>query len=474
MEKVEQRGESRWAHSEFGRARLGDERRRVRAVKIATRAAESPSGRVSDVFHNSAERQGAYDFLESPHVRAEALVEAMCEACVERCETLPFVFVPLDGTSLSLVDRAKKKNFGAIGSYARGARGLKVIDAIAVSPQGSPLGVCALQWWARPNRKPKHRHHWSAARKVAEKETQHWLDAIEGVSKTFAPSGTRVWFQLDREGDAWPTLRKLTESGQWFTVRSRSNRRLRTARGVKRYLQDARRNAERRGSRLLHVPAGNKRKERDAKLDVRAAHVPLDLLNAWTKSHYRLPLNVVFVRETHTVPRGEKPVVWTLLTNHPIDTQSDVDLVIEGYAHRWRIEEFHRAWKSGVCDVEAMQLHSRAAATKWATFLAAVAVRAERLKRLAREQPNRPASDEFSPMELKALRLAKERQKKRTEVLSDRPTLAEAVRWVADLGGYTGKSSGGPPGVITIGRGLHYLRIATEILEALRSRSQKR
>lgn len=442
---------------------------------MATRAAQSPSGRVSEVFLNGAERQGAYDFLESPHVHAEALAAAMREASVERCESLPFVFVPVDGTSLSLVDRAKKKDFGAIGSYAKGARGLKVIGALAVSPQGVPLGVCALRWWARPKRKPKHRHRWSAARKVSDKETQHWLDAIEQVSQAFASAGPRAWFQLDREGDAWPILRRLAQSGQWFTVRSRSNRRLRTTRGPKRYLHDARNKAEPHGTRQLFVPAGVKRTERMATLEVRATHVPLDLLNAWTKAHYRLPLNVVFVRETHTVPKGEKPVAWTLLTNHPIATQADVDLIIDGYAQRWRIEEFHRAWKSGVCGVEAMQLRTRAAVTKWATLLAAVAVRAERLKRLAREQPDRPASDEFSPLEIEALYLAKERQKKKTEVLPDRPpTLAEAVRWVADLGGYTGKSSGGPPGAITIGRGLLYLRIVTETLEALRLKPRKR
>ncbi|MFO0590660.1 MAG: transposase DNA-binding-containing protein [Polyangiaceae bacterium] len=306
MAKVEQQAESRWAHEEFGRGRFGDERRRVRAVRIAERAAQSPSGRVSDVFQNSAERQAAYDFLESRHVRVEALVESMQQACVERCSSHPFVFVPVDGTSLSLTDRGKKKDFGAVGSYAQGGRGLKVLGAIAVSPNGSPLGVCTLQWWARPKHKPKHRHRCSAARKVAEKETQHWVNAIEQSAQAFkVPSETRAWFQLDREGDAWPVLRKLAESECWFTVRSRSNRRLRTARGIKRYLHDARDTAVRHSSRQLHVPAGPRRTKRVAELEVHATSVPLDLLNAWTKSHYRLPLNVVFVRETHGL-RQEK------------------------------------------------------------------------------------------------------------------------------------------------------------------------
>jgi hypothetical protein len=39
---------------------------------------------------------------------------------------------------------------------------------------------------------------------------------------------------------------------------------------------------------------------------------------------------------------------------------------------------------------------------------------------------------------------------------------------VADLGGYTGKSSGGPPGAIVIGRGLHRIEAVATALNVLR------
>ena len=47
------------------------------------------------------------------------------------------------------------------------------------------------------------------------------------------------------------------------------------------------------------------------------------------------------------------------------------------------------------------------------------------------------------------------------------PSIGLAVRWLADLGGYSHKK-GGAPGAITIGRGLAHLAPAVEILEALR------
>ena len=69
----------------------------------------------------------------------------------------------------------------------------------------------------------------------------------------------------------------------------------------------------------------------------------------------------------------------------------------------------------------------------------------------------------------------KNEQKKRNEVLPKRtPTIAEATLWIAEMGGYTGKSSGGPPGTITIGRGLERLLIAAQVFEGLKSSGRMR
>ena len=467
----------KWAREEFGGSELGDVRRTNRLVVMATQAAQQPGGRVSAVFTCAAERQGAYDFLEADAIRAEPIATSMARACARRASGLPFVFAPIDGSSLTLVDRERRKDFGGIGSYAQGARGLKVIDAIAVRPDGVPLGVGALQWWSRPSMKPRRRHAWSASRKVHEKETQHWLGAVDQMAVTFADEApdTRLWFQIDREGDAWPVLRHLAASGQWFTVRSRSNRRLRTGTNQTRYLRDALRRQPVLGDDLLEIPAGPGRRDRLACMSVRVATVTLDLLNAWTKTTYPLTINAVCVRETSDVPSGERPLEWILLTNHPIESFDDAKLVIFGYTQRWRIEDFHKTWKSGVCNVESTQLHAKAHVIKWATLLAAVAMRVERLKHLAREQPELPASAELSPTEIRALILLKRKYKKRTEDITDAmPTIAQATLWIAEFGGYTGKSSGGPPGAITIARGLQRLLIAAEVIEALGSSRKKR
>jgi hypothetical protein len=443
---------------------------------MAERAACAPSGKVSEVFCTPAERQAAYDFLESPATDHAALLHAMQAATAARCADHPFVFVPLDGTSLTLTDAQRAKDFGAVGSHKNKARGLKVIDAVAVSPEGVPLGLGTLVWWTRDKRIDRSRP--SCARKVKDRETQYWLDGIDDVCRTLeehAPN-TRAWFQIDRGADAAPVLRHLSASRHWFTVRASYNRRLRTgSREPRRYLRDALARVRPICTSTLHVSPGPKRTERDARLQIRATTVTLDLLNAWTKARCRLTVNVVWVREMGHVPKGEKRIEWLLLTNHPIDTAEDVQRVVFGYAQRWRIEDVHRSWKSGACNVEQMQLQAKAQAFKWATILAAVAVRIERLKHLSRTEPNLPASVELTSCEIEALLLLKRQHQKKTEDIPDEaPTISIATRWIAELGGYTGKSSGGPPGSTTIGRGLVHLQIVAQMLEKLKAMGKLR
>jgi hypothetical protein len=98
------------------------------------------------------------------------------------------------------------------------------------------------------------------------------------------------------------------------------------------------------------------------------------------------------------------------------------------------------------------------------TLLAALAIRVERLKYLACKTPDLLVNIELNQHEIDALIiLRKPKGYKRGQV----PSLGEAVRWIGDLGGYTGKSSGGPPGSIVIGRGLLRLREASAFVETI-------
>ena len=461
-------GPSRWAFEEFGHARLADSRWRRRLVSMAEQAARRPAGRVTEAFARSDERQGAYGLLESGAVGADEIGTAMFEACARRSAGESFVFCAIDGTSLSLTDYERSKGFGPVGSRAEGGRGLKVMNAMVLSAEGVPLGVSSQRYWTRAER---HRRLHRDKLHPDEKETRHWLDAMRqtrGVMAEFAPS-TRCWFQLDREGDAWPMLKEAGLGEHWFTIRACRKRRVLLPDGTKAYLWPLVAQQPVKTSYALEVRAAGRRKARSANMIVRACKVTLDIRNKRTNTRSTIEVNVVQAIERGTTPVGEAPIQWTLLTNHPIAIIKDITDVIAGYSMRWRIEELHRTWKSGACSVEDNQLRSASAAIKWATILMGVAARIERIKQLSREKPNLPATDEFSPTEIKAAALLYFGKAAKTKVnLAATPTIADVTLWIAYLGGYTGKtSSGGPPGSIVLSRGLESVRAAAQAIEAL-------
>jgi Transposase DNA-binding/Transposase Tn5 dimerisation domain len=472
MVNAKQNETRQWAHEEFGHAQLGDARRTLRLVRIAAEAARHPGGTVLDVFRSHAARQGAFDFLANPHIRANEIVDAMAMATASRCERQPFVFVVVDGTSLRLTDRKYAKDFGAVGTTTQGARGIKVIHAYAVSSDGVPFGIVEQQWW---NRVPQKKRSDCHRRVVADKETRHWLRTIESSHDRLNASKTRLWFQIDREGDRYATLKTLHSTGEWFTVRSTyGSRFVRNGRRKERLAEVLARTPP-RGTYRLFVRSRDNRKGRMATLRIHTTSVVLDMFERATRERYLLPVNIVEVHEMGTIPDGEEPIHWRLLTNHSIDTDEDVALVLYGYTQRWRIEDLHRTWKSGACRVEDTQLRSTQRVVKWAMIMVATAARIERIKHLARTDPSQPASVEFTPHEIAATLLMKRKYKRRTEVVPESmPTIAQFTTWLAELGGYTGKSSGGPPGAVTIKRGLNFILPIAAALAAIEEEQKMR
>src|SRR5687768_14479267 len=126
-----------WAREGFGSVQACDRRRTLRLVKMAARAGARPSGKVSEVFQTDRERQGAYDLLEGGKVRVEAVVSALGNASALRASAESFAYVAVDGASITLTDRRQAKDFGRVGSW-EGHRGLKVINALGLSPKGVP------------------------------------------------------------------------------------------------------------------------------------------------------------------------------------------------------------------------------------------------------------------------------------------------------------------------------------------------
>ncbi len=457
---------------QVGGARLGDARRDERLLLMVASASRNPDGRVSRCIPDAAERQGAYDFLEHDGVSPELVIRGVCSGVARLCAKHDVVLVILDGSSLSLKDgtKRKKKGFGDVGARARGGTGLKVVTAYAVTLDGRVLGVLWQEWWARKSAAPKK----SKKRSLKKRESHRWHRAAQYATelmKKWAPN-TRLHFVVDREGDASLLMRALSGPRSGFTIRGNGTRKVINARkervGVREHLAQV--------SPCIRyevaVPEGPRHRARRAKVEVRFASVPLVMRDRHQHKRSVMETAVVWVREVGY--GGKDRLDWFLYTTTPVVDARQALSVVDGYALRWRIEDFHRAWKRGVCDVERTQLRSKGAVIKWATILAVVAARAESLKHAARKTPTAPATEHFTADELKAIVLLKRREKRRNETVGDEvPTTEQAVRWLADLGGYIGPWNG-PPGATVISRGLARIESLAAGLQELRDSGELR
>lgn len=464
----------KWAQEELRSARLGDARLDRRAEKMLAGVADRPSGKVAVVFDVMSEREAAYDFLEEGD-HALALGESMFHATARRAEGLSTVFVAIDITSLTLKDDGEEKIFGPVGSPNNDVRGIMVANAYAMDEKTVPLGLIDQRYWIRGAYQTgtiQERTTKNALRPFEEKQGAYFTRAIAKTIARLYEGGAKPWFVIDREGDNREILLTLQQYGSDFTIRGTKNRSL-ASKSDEKNVRESLRLEKPVLKQEVHIAGTTGRKERTARVEVRAKQVKLLLSATPLEEKALLELNAIVVTEVGAGAKRADALNWLLYTSTPIDTAEKVAKVVASYRARWRIEEFHRTWKEGHCNVEDARLRSKEAMVTWAVMLAAVATRIERLKYLSRHMPDEPASIELDDDEIEALKVEREaRYSHRNLTLPEMPTMREAAEWIAEMGGWTGKRAG-PPGSITLARGLERLAIYVRAMHDFRARTKK-
>jgi hypothetical protein len=209
----------------------------------------------------------------------------------------------------------------------------------------------------------------------------------------------------------------------------------------------ARATAKTPGSRRSHPG----RKGRLASLSIATTSVTLRKPKAAFEADLpdSVTVNLVRVWETNC-PAGESPVEWRLFTTEPVDTQEQIENVVDYYRARWLIEEYFKALKTG-CDFEQSQLESFHSLENLLGIYIPIAWQLLALRSSARDRPNRPATEILSPTQITALRFICE-----TKVLPVAPTVADVFNAIADLGAHI--KSNGLPGWQVLARGFDKLR----------------
>jgi hypothetical protein len=446
-----------WAVTEFGTAALGDTRRTARLVDLAGTLAKRPAASLPESCRDSAQLKAAYRFVENEAITPEAMLAPHQQATRERCAMVPLVLAVQDTTELDYSQHPQTTGLGPLSHPAH--QGFHLHTTLAITPDHLPLGVLALEEWTRASAAEPVRAT-RRTRAVDTKESAKWLHSLEAVRAARLACLTTTFVSVgDREADVYDLLVAPRPAGVELLVRAAQDRcvtdpearRLWAALAQATIVTTATVRVPRRAA-----PAGRAvQPARTAEVVVHARAVTVRPPQYRIRQDRALPpvaLWAVWAIEV-APPVGATPVEWLLLTTVPTTTAAQAVERLAWYGCRWGIEVWHKVLKSG-CRIEARQLEDAAHLRRALALYAVIAWRILYATLLARAAPDLPATALLAPDEWQALWCAIHRQPLPP---TTPPTLRQAVRWIARLGGFLDRPAAGEPGVTTLWKGLQHL-----------------
>jgi hypothetical protein len=440
-----------WASTEVGAAALGDPRRVRRVATLLSDLAARPDTGLPAACATPAATKAAYRLLDNGAIAAEAVVASHIAATTERVRGEPMILALQDTT---LLDYTAHPALAGAGPLAHPAQtGLLLHSVLAATLEGEPLGLLHQQRWARdPARVGKRATR--RQRPTSEKESQRWLDA-QAATHQVVPPGTAVLTVADREADIYDLFAQERPPGSDLLIRATHNRRIGEETS---YLWDAVQAAP--VGAVVPVAVGRRadREPREAWLTLRWTPVTLLPPRNRPQRAALAPVPVVAVlAEEPQPPPGEPPIRWLLLTTRPVADGEAALACLRGYAQRWLVERYHYALKSG-CRVEDLQLRTTDRLERALALYAIVAWRLLWLTYAARAAPEQPCTVALTPAEWPVLYAATHPG---APLPAQPPPLGQAVRQIAQLGGFLGRRGDGEPGLKVLWRGLRRLEDLT-------------
>ncbi len=440
--------ENEWAEEEFGEAELGDKRLTSRLVQLASVLGEKPQGSLPEASGEPATLKAAYRFFDNEGITPEAMLHSHVEASYRRMSSVELVLAVQDTTYLDWTSHPATENLGPLTSAKQ--QGLVAHSTLAISEERVPLGVLAQKVWARDAETyAKLKDHKQRA--IEEKESNKWLESLAAVEAARqACPDTHFVSVGDREADIYDLFMVERSVGVDLLVRAAENRRVETD---ERYLWAAIEATPVVACTEVSVPARNGQVARTANLDIHWREITLRPPRNRAKE--KLPKVTVWaVWAVETEPPANVPAVeWLLLTTVPVHSTQDALRRLDWYACRWGIEVWHKVLKSG-CRIETRQLETADRLKRCLTLYAVIAWRVLYAVMLSRAAPDLPCLALLNEAEWQALYCATHNT---TILPSAPPSLAQAVRWVAQLGGFQSRKGDGHPGVTVIWKGFQHL-----------------
>ena len=444
-----------WAEEEFAAADLGDLRRTKRLIDLAHTFAQRPSASLPDAAQDPARLKAAYRFFDCDAIEPQAMLASHTAATYDRCASLPLVLAVQDTSELDWSQHPATSGLGPI--HTKNHRGLLMHTTLAFSPEALPLGLLHQQVWARDPESfgalpDQH------SRPFREKESYRWALGLEAINAARdACPRTQFVMVADAEADIYDLLVAERRGGVELLIRASQNRRIEHPEAQ--LLWQALPQGNWAGTQQVHIPARKGQAARTAEVSIRyhqlsikppkyRASEQLAAVRVW----------VVWVVEEQPPP-GVEALEWLLLTTVRIESEQGARRLVQWYSSRWGIEVWHKTLKSG-CAIEKRQLETAERLQRCLALFSVIAWRVMFVTLLARTVPEVACTAVVDDDEWQALYC----HIHRTVELPDKPpTLREAVRWIARLGGFLGRKGDGEPGVMVMWKGFQHLADLTSM-----------
>ena len=412
-----------------------------------------------------AEAIGARRFFCNPKVTKEEILQTVA-ANVDEAARGRHVLILQDTTEINYEAKAeRKRNLGKVGNgedIGLFAHPALIVDAA----DGMVLGLAGATIWRRTKVKAEKYQH----QPIEEKESFRWLDTAMTARDRLAGAAMATVIG-DREADIYELFARVPDARTHVLIRAEHNRALAGARKRKGKkddggeaeqvlrLFDALSARPEAGQIRFELEGRPGRTKRTVTLAVRYTTVALrqPATGADPRDPKSVTLQAIEAREIDAPP-GEEPIVWRLLTTHPIAWLEDAVRLIGLYRLRWLIEQLFRTLESKGFDIEdSLLTEGQALENLAATTLVAATQVMQLVQGRGEKGEARKASLVFTAAEavvIKAVVKKFEGQTLKQKNLYRPGTLAWAAWAIARLGGWKGYATERPPGPITFANGL--------------------
>jgi hypothetical protein len=425
---------------------------RKKGLHIAKQMLEKPTSILHQINNNRSNFVAACRFFKNPKVDNIKLIQPLLNSTAESSVGKD-VLVIQDTTELNYEHHSgylsrKDKDLGPTGNDID--MGFFMHPSIVIDLKNEILlGASDLHIWNRRYDKKKKNERDYKKEPIEIKESYRWI-ASALRSKEVLKEASSILFVSDRESDIFDEFVEVPDSQTDVLIRSKENRRLHESDfKLYEYLDTI----PMAGSISLNIRNAKHRTARQATLNIKFTKVSIVRPKRVPKQK-NLPayfeLNAIEVRENaSSVPDGEKPICWVLLTTRPVDSLLQALYLIKCYALRWQIELIFSTLKSKGLNIEESQLETGKALKSLSAMSFITSIRINQL-RLAHDKNNEAeATIVFTPEQIILLKALVGELEGKTEKQKN-PHAIESLAWavwvIARLGGWKGYSSESPPG----------------------------